>query len=60
MLTLLDRMPERRRAVALLVHAEGLTQNEAAQRLGVSLRTVEYELKRVHERVDAYLAAEKK
>ena len=59
-LTLLDRMPERRRAVALLVHAEGLTQNEAAQRLGVSLRTVEYELKRVHERVDAYLAAEKK
>lgn len=57
---LLDRMPERRRAVALLVHAEGMTQKEAAQRLGVSLRTVEYELKRVHERLDAYLAAEKK
>nr|WP_296793306.1 RNA polymerase sigma factor [Variovorax sp.] len=59
-LTLLERMPERRRAVALLVHAEGLTQSEAARRLGVSLRTVEYELQRVHERLDAYLAAEKK
>ncbi|KAB8061318.1 RNA polymerase sigma factor [Janthinobacterium violaceinigrum] len=57
---LLDRMPERRRAVALLVHAEGVTQKEAAQRLGVSLRTVEYELKRVHERLDTYLAAEHK
>ncbi|THF60441.1 RNA polymerase sigma factor [Pseudothauera rhizosphaerae] len=54
---LLDRMPERRRAVALLVHAEGVTQKEAAQRLGVSLRTVEYEIRRVHERLDAYLAA---
>jgi RNA polymerase sigma-70 factor (ECF subfamily) len=60
LLKLLDRMPERRRAVALLVHAAGLTQKEAAQRLGVSLRTVEYELKRVHERVDACLAAEKR
>ncbi|MNL39468.1 RNA polymerase sigma factor [compost metagenome] len=57
---LLDRMPARRRAVALLVHAEGVTQKEAARRLGVSLRTVEYELKRVHERLDAYLATEKK
>ena len=57
---LLDRMPERRRAVALLVHAEGVTQKEAAQRLGVSLRTVEYELKRVHERLDTYLATEYK
>lgn len=57
---LLDRMPERRRAVALLVHAEGVTQKEAAQQLGVSLRTVEYELKRVHERLDTYLAAEHK
>lgn len=60
LLQLLDRMPKRRRAVALLVHAEGVTQKEAAQRLGVSLRTVEYELKRVHERLDTYLAAEHK
>lgn len=58
--TLLDRMPERRRAVALLVHAEGTTQKEAAEQLGISLRTVEYELKHIHERLDAFLAAEKK
>ena len=57
---LLDRMPERRRAVALLVHAEGMTQKEAALQLGVSLRTVEYELKRCHERLDASLAAHQK
>lgn len=57
---LLDRMPERRRAIALLVHAEGMTQKEAALQLGVSLRTVEYELKRCHERLDASLAADKK
>ncbi|WP_219218205.1 RNA polymerase sigma factor [Variovorax boronicumulans] len=57
---LLDRMPERRRAVALLVHAEGMTQKEAALQLGVSLRTVEYELKRCHERLDASLAAQQK
>lgn len=57
---LLERMPERRRAVALLVHAEGMTQKEAALQLGVSLRTVEYELKRCHERLDASLAAHQK
>ena len=60
LLSLLDRMPARRRAIALMVHAEGLTQRETAQSLGVSLRTVEYELKRVHERLDAHLAREKK
>lgn len=60
LLGLLDRMPERRRAVALLVHSEGVTQREAAEQLGVSLRTVEYELKRVHEQLNAYMAAERK
>lgn len=50
---LLERVPERRRAVALLVHGEGVTQKEAAQRLGVSLRTVEYELQRFHERMQS-------
>lgn len=57
LMELLDRMPERRRAVALLVHAEGITQREAARRLGVSLRTVEYEVKRIHERLNAHLAS---
>lgn len=56
LLALLAHMPVRRREVALLVHAEGLTQREAALRLGVSLRTVEYELRRVHERVRTRLA----
>lgn len=56
LMALLNRMPERRRAVALLVHAEGVTQKEAAQRLGVSLRTVEYELQHIHQRLNAYLA----
>lgn len=51
--SLLERLPERRRAVALLVHGEGITQKEAAERLGVSLRTVEYELQRFHERMQA-------
>ncbi|MGE8288774.1 MAG: RNA polymerase sigma factor [Stenotrophomonas sp.] len=57
LMELLDRMPARRRAVALLVHAEGLTQKAAAQRLGVSLRTVEYELQKAHQRLAAYAAA---
>lgn len=60
LMALLDRMPPRRRAVALLVHAHGLTQKQAAESLGVSLRTVESELKRVHERLDAYFAAGQK
>lgn len=56
LLGLLDRMPKRRRAIALLVMIEGMTQKEAARHLGVSLRTVEYELQRVHERLNACLA----
>ncbi len=57
LMELLDRMPARRRAVTLLVHAEGLTQKAAAQRLGVSLRTVEYELQKAHQRLAAYATA---
>lgn len=56
----LDRLPERRRALALMVHAEGVTQKEAARRLGISLRTVEYELKHIHAFLNAYLNGEKK
>jgi RNA polymerase sigma-70 factor (ECF subfamily) len=50
---LLDRMPARRREVVVLVHMEGLTQPEVARRLGVSLRTVEYELKHAHDHLSA-------
>jgi RNA polymerase sigma factor (sigma-70 family) len=59
LMRVLDRMPERRRAIVLLVHSEGVTQREAAERLGVSLRTVEYEFKRAHEYLNTYLAGGK-
>jgi len=46
---IMARLPERRRQVLLLVRWEGLPQKEVAERLGVSLRTVENELKRAHD-----------
>ncbi|APD13545.1 RNA polymerase sigma factor [Pandoraea pulmonicola] len=45
----LERMPERRREIFVLVHFENLVQAEVAQRLGCSKRTVEYELKHAHD-----------
>jgi RNA polymerase sigma-70 factor (ECF subfamily) len=57
---LLDRMPARRREVVVLVHMEGLTQPEVARRLGVSLRTVEYELKHAHAYLSARIAHDEK
>src|SRR5690606_8453282 len=55
--SMLERMPPRRRAVALLVHAEGIPPRGAAARLGVSLRTGEYEVRRSQERLDAHQVA---
>ncbi len=49
MMAWLERMPERRREVFVLVHFENLNQAEVAQRLGCSKRTVEYELKYAHD-----------
>lgn len=46
---LIDRLPERQRLVVLAVHWEGLEQKDIAQRLGVSLRTVELDLKKAHD-----------
>lgn len=60
LMKIMDRMPERRRLIVVLVHWEDLTQKEAAIRLGVSLRTVASELKRAHESLNAYIAREKK
>jgi RNA polymerase sigma factor (sigma-70 family) len=57
LLAVLHRMPQRRRDIVVLVHWEGLTQKEAAQRLKVSLRTVESDLKRAHDYLNAYMAA---
>lgn len=45
----IERLPERQRQVFLLVHWEGLEQKDIAQRLGVSLRTVESDLKKAHD-----------
>jgi RNA polymerase sigma factor (sigma-70 family) len=53
MLALLQRMPERRRRILLAIRVEGLQQRDVAERLGVSLRLVQRELKAAQE----YLAA---
>lgn len=45
----LSRLPERQQQIFLLIHWEGLSQKEAANTLGISVRTVAYELKRVHD-----------
>ncbi|QFZ81391.1 sigma-70 family RNA polymerase sigma factor [Variovorax paradoxus] len=43
------RMPKRRRDILVLVRWQGLPQKDVAERLGVSLHTVEHELKRAHD-----------
>lgn len=45
----IERLPERQRLVVLAVHWEGLAQKDIAARLGVSLRTVESDLKKAHD-----------
>ncbi|MCA1325590.1 RNA polymerase sigma factor [Herbaspirillum sp. alder98] len=49
LLRLLERMPARRREILIMVRLEGMLQKEVAERLGISLRTVEHELKRAHD-----------
>ena len=41
----LSRLPPRRREILLLVRLEGWSQRDVATRLGIPVRTVEYELK---------------
>jgi RNA polymerase sigma-70 factor (ECF subfamily) len=43
---ILNRLPERQREVLVLVRWEGMPQQDVAKHLGVSLRTVELDLKR--------------
>jgi RNA polymerase sigma factor (sigma-70 family) len=57
---LLERMPERRRVILILVHWEDVPQKEVAERLGISMRTLEYELKRGHDKLNAFLDEDKK
>lgn len=49
LLKVMQRLPRRRREVLILVRWEGLPHKEVAERLGVSVRTVEHELKIAHE-----------
>lgn len=56
----MDRMPERRQKIVFLVHWEGLEQREVATRLGISERTVAYELKHAHETVWSEFSGRKK
>jgi RNA polymerase sigma factor (sigma-70 family) len=61
---IIAHMPQRRRDILLMVRWEGLSQKEVAERLGVTLPTVEHELKRAQDycaaRMDAAAAARKK
>ncbi|MDA7415003.1 RNA polymerase sigma factor [Xenophilus arseniciresistens] len=50
-----ERLPRRRREILMMVRWEGLPQKEVAQKLGVSLRTVEHELRRAHDFCAAHM-----
>ncbi|CAB3928913.1 RNA polymerase sigma factor [Achromobacter deleyi] len=45
----MGELPARQRVILLAVRLEGLPQNDIAEQLGVSLRTVERELRNAHE-----------
>ncbi|WP_398501205.1 RNA polymerase sigma factor [Variovorax sp.] len=49
----MERLPARRREVVVLVHMEGLEHKEVARRLGISVRTVAYELQHAHDYLNA-------
>ncbi|MDF3837877.1 RNA polymerase sigma factor [Cupriavidus basilensis] len=59
LLEIVRRMPQRRRDILLLVRWEGMAQKDVAKRLGVSLSTVEHELKRAHDYCVARMADKK-
>ncbi|MNX05057.1 ECF RNA polymerase sigma factor SigE [compost metagenome] len=50
---LIERLPPRRRQVLVMVRWQHLPQREVAARLGISLRTVEKELKEAHDHIAA-------
>lgn len=49
LVAVIQTMPLRRQQILLMVRWERLPQQEVAERLGVSLRTVEQELKKAHD-----------
>ncbi|MEQ4576564.1 MULTISPECIES: RNA polymerase sigma factor [Gammaproteobacteria] len=52
---IIERMPARRRQILLSVRVEGMQQRDVAERLGVSLRLVQRELKAAQEYIAARL-----
>lgn len=57
---LLRRMPARRRDIFVLIHQEELEQKDVARRLGISVRTVAYELRHAHDYLSARMHDAKK
>ncbi len=53
MLDSLKSLSARRREVFVLAHWENMSKPEIAKRLGVSLRTVEYDFKYIHDKLNA-------
>lgn len=54
----MQQMPERRQQIFTLVYVDELRHKEVADRLGVSVRTVDYELKCAHQMLNAHLNAQ--
>ncbi|SAI46097.1 heme uptake RNA polymerase sigma-70 factor [Bordetella ansorpii] len=55
-----EHMPERRRVILVMAHWEDLTREEIARRLKISVRTVDTELKRAHERLAEFFGETQK
>ncbi|MDF3834540.1 sigma-70 family RNA polymerase sigma factor [Cupriavidus basilensis] len=60
LLKLMERLPERRRKILMLVRLEHLQQKEVAERLGISKSIVEHELRRAHDFLDVHMNNDKK
>ena len=59
LMAIIEGMPQRRQDILLLVRVDGMAQKDVAKRLGVSLSTVEQELKRAHLHCAARMAGRK-
>ncbi|TCL06750.1 RNA polymerase sigma factor [Sodalis ligni] len=55
LLEALDGLPRRCREILIMVRWEDLPRKEVAERFGISLRMVEYELKRAHDYCDNHM-----
>ena len=57
---LVDRMPERRRVIMIMVHWQEIPRQEVARRLRISRRTLDTELQRAHERLAEFFRESRK